>query len=153
MNPATPVEVDIHIEELRAPDWNARWHAAKALAAAGDARTVEPLIAALNDADVWVRWEAAQALGHSGGPPAVTALITALRDVEERVRAEAAQALAQIGDARALPALDRLAQETDEITGHLTGAALHAQTAADQIRLKSKSPKRSETLPRLTMMR
>jgi len=89
-----------------------------------------------------VRWEAACALGNLGGDSAVAALIAALHDPEERVRCEAVQALSQIGDPSALPALVRLGVETDETTGLPTAAALHAQSAADQIRQRTQSPPR-----------
>ena len=50
------------IKELCHEDWRVRSAAALALGRIGDARAVEPLIAALNDQDRHVRWEAADGL-------------------------------------------------------------------------------------------
>ena len=77
--------------------------AAEALGRIGDARAVDPLIAALRDEDIYVVRSAAEALGRIGDARAVDPLIAALRD-EDVVRS-AAEALGRIGDARAVDAL------------------------------------------------
>jgi HEAT repeats/TIR domain/NACHT domain len=66
---------------------------------------VEPLLAALRDAEPDVRRAAAQALGDIGDARAVEPLLAALRDAEPDVRKAAAHALGDIGDARAVEAL------------------------------------------------
>ncbi len=66
---------------------------------------VEPLIAALKDAEWRVRKAAAEALGAIGDARAVEPLIAALKDEEWDVRAAAAKALGAIGDARAVEPL------------------------------------------------
>jgi HEAT repeat protein len=80
--------------------------AAEALGQVGDARAVEPLIAALKDFIVWdVRKAAAEALGQIGDVRAVDPLIAALNDGAWRVREAAAGVLGQIGDVRAVNSL------------------------------------------------
>jgi len=59
--------------------------AAEALGRIGDARAVESLIKALNDADGDVRRSAAEALGRIG-EPAVESLIKALGATSEQIR-------------------------------------------------------------------
>jgi len=66
-------------------DWKARdlrRAAAEALGEIGDARAVEPLIAALKDKDREMRETAAKALGEIGDARAVEPLIAALKDRE-----------------------------------------------------------------------
>jgi HEAT repeat protein len=107
-----------------------RQAAAVALGAIGDARAVEPLIAALKDEDSGVRLWAAKALDAIGwkpetgeaealyliaqrkwdgcvkiGAPAVEPLIAALKGEDWRVREAAAEALGKVGDARAVEPL------------------------------------------------
>ena len=74
-----------------------RWLAAEALGNLGDARAVEPLIAALKDSDSSVRQRAAEALGKLRDTRAVEPLITALKDRDSYVRQRAADALDKIG--------------------------------------------------------
>jgi HEAT repeat protein len=69
----------------------------------GDARAVEPLIAALND-HFYVRWKAVVALGEIGDARAVEPLIAALNDAW-CVQWRAVVALGEIGDARAVEPL------------------------------------------------
>ena len=77
-----------------------RYYAAKALGQIGDARAVEPLIAALkDDEDSYLRGESACSLGHIGDPRAVEPLIAALEDEEDLVaRNKAVEALGRIAD-------------------------------------------------------
>ena len=58
---------------------------------------VEPLIAALGDADEGVRKAAAEALGQIGDARAVEPLIGALKGRDDRVRKAAAGALEALG--------------------------------------------------------
>ncbi len=67
-----------------------------------DARTVEPLINALGDADSDVRYWAARALREQGDESAAEPLIVALKDDEPNVRGKAAEALGEIKDAKAV---------------------------------------------------
>ena len=67
-----------------------RVSAAGALGQLGDARAVEPLIAALADRDSAVRVSAAGALGQLGNAQAVEPLIAALADRDSDVRVSAA---------------------------------------------------------------
>ena len=66
---------------------------------------VEPLIAALHDANSTVRVEAAWALGEIKDRRAVEPLIAALNDEDVVVRASAARALGEIKDSRAVEPL------------------------------------------------
>ena len=71
--------------------------AAKALGAIGDARAVEPLIAALKDENKYVSQAAAKALGKIKDPRPVEPLIAALKDQYSWARAAAAEALGRLG--------------------------------------------------------
>ena len=75
-------------------DKDVRKAAAEALGQIGDPRTVEPLIAALKDADKGVRWVAASALGQIGDERAVESLVAVLNDSSWIVCRAAAKALA-----------------------------------------------------------
>ncbi len=72
-----------------------RWGAAHALGELGDARAVDPLIAALKDAEV--RKAAAEALGKIGDVRALKPLLATLRDSDLDVREAVVEALDQIG--------------------------------------------------------
>ncbi|MEW6233639.1 MAG: HEAT repeat domain-containing protein, partial [Chloroflexota bacterium] len=89
---------------------------------------VEPLIAALGDADAEVRRYAAWALGEIGDVRAVEPLIAALGDADAEVRRYAAWALGRIGDVRALLELERVAREDNGVTvfGRVADAAQEA---------------------------
>ena len=79
-----------------------RGESACSLGHIGDARAVEPLIAALEDEeDLTARNKAVEALGRIGDRRAVEALITALENWSWSGRKEAAEALGRIGDPRA----------------------------------------------------
>ena len=71
--------------------------AAEALGEIGDARAVEPLIAALKDGDWDVRQFAAKALGKIGDARAVEPLIATLKDSNKDVCKKAADALDEVG--------------------------------------------------------
>jgi HEAT repeat protein len=95
--------------------------AAGALGEIGDARAVEPLIAALKDKNSGIRYGAAGALGEIGDARAVEPLIAALKDKHPVVRETAAEALGEIGDARAVEPL--IAALKDKGPGVLEKAA------------------------------
>ncbi|MEA1905872.1 MAG: HEAT repeat domain-containing protein [Euryarchaeota archaeon] len=57
---------------------------------------INPLISAVDDADMWVRWAAIHALGEIGDLRAVKPLIRLLDDSDESVRDAAARALEAI---------------------------------------------------------
>jgi len=71
----------------------------------GITQTVEPLLVALNDADVEVRRAAIEALGQLGDVRAVEPLLVALNDADVEVRRAAIEALGQLGDVRAVEPL------------------------------------------------
>jgi len=128
-----PAAVEPLLERLKDQnrDNDARQHAAAALGQIGDARAVEPLVAALEDADPDVRWAVAKALETLGWQPvdkthrarhavalrdwatavalgaaAVAPLVTALQGGWHRdVVMAAAHALGTIGDGRAVEPL------------------------------------------------
>jgi HEAT repeat protein len=87
-----------------------RRKAATALGQLGDARVVEPLIAALTDADTDVRSAAVAALGQVGDARAVEPLIAALGDHSSNVREFAAEELGKFADNRAAMPLFSLAR-------------------------------------------
>ena len=74
----------------------------EALGQIGDARTVEPLMAALKDEDKVVRRRAAVALGKIG-EPAVQPLLAALKENDKRLQEQAVGKHGQIG----MPAMSR----------------------------------------------
>jgi len=76
----------------------------EALGKLGDARAVEPLIAALRDGVWGVRSRAAEALGKIGNRRAVEPVIAALKDSDFSMWT-AAEALGALGDARAVESL------------------------------------------------
>jgi hypothetical protein len=71
--------------------------AAETLGRIGDARAVEPLIAALNGVELYVRIKAAEALGQIGDAHAVKPLTAAFNDSNEKLRSAAGKALEKIG--------------------------------------------------------
>jgi HEAT repeat protein len=77
-------------------DWSVRKGAAEALGRLGDARAVEPLVAALWNRDGSVRQAAAEALAKIGRP-ALEPLVAALRDSDAEVRRAAVEALHELG--------------------------------------------------------
>jgi HEAT repeat protein len=98
--------------------------AAQALGEIGDARAVEPLIAALKEENAKVA--AADALGQIGDPRAVEPLIAALKDLSGSTRGNIAQALGLIDDPRAVEPLIAALKEQNggerlivEALGHL----------------------------------
>jgi HEAT repeat protein len=107
--------------------------AARALARLG-APALEPLIAALADANSNVRAWSAYALGALGDRQAVVPLNAALKDAERQVRLDAAEALGKIGDQRAIDPLITLLGDPDEMVriyavralGHLIRGELFA---------------------------
>ena len=71
-----------------------------------DARSVDPIIGALEDGDQGVRYRAAEALGQIKNAMAVDPLIEVLRNDEDRdVRLKAAWALGEIDDTRTIDSL------------------------------------------------
>jgi HEAT repeat protein len=91
-------------------DEGVRQAAAEVLGKIGDPRAVEPLIAALKDAEWRVRAAAAYALGKIKDPRAVEPLIAALKNES---RAAAAYALGEIKDPRAVEPLIAALKDKD----------------------------------------
>ena len=79
--------------------------AANMLGGLGEARALEPLIAAVEEGDKDLRQVAAKALGQLGDVRALEPLIAALEDEDHGVQRAAAQALGELGDARAMDPL------------------------------------------------
>lgn len=77
--------------------WTVRREIVIALGMLGDARAVEPLVAALRDEHTWVRAYAAESLGRLGDTRAVDPLRVVLTDEDGFVRATAAAALDRLG--------------------------------------------------------
>lgn len=88
-----------------ASEVQARLDAVQALGQSRDARTVEPLVATLQDPIGAVRLAAAKALWWVGDARAVEPLIIALNDPLERVAEAAVDALGVLRDTRAVPPL------------------------------------------------
>jgi hypothetical protein len=86
------------LPRLSHTDEEIRAIAAEVLGEIGDARAVEPLIAALGDAEAGVRANTAAALGWISDARAVEPLVASMRDAEAKVRIYAAVALGQIGE-------------------------------------------------------
>jgi HEAT repeat protein len=117
---------------LRSGGERDRRAAANALIAIPDPRTVEPLTAALKDADPLLRTNAALALGElqDGRPdadlsPIVEPLVEALRDPAPEVRAMAASALGRTRTQTALEPLIQALQDSST-TVRLTAKAVLA---------------------------
>jgi len=102
------------------------WDRAASLGAAA----VEPLGAALQDADAHVRESAAEALGRTGDASVVSLLVAALGDKDVRVQRAAANGLGRLGaDAKAaVEPLGTAAQSSDD------KLAKAAADAAERIR-------------------
>jgi len=104
--------VDPLIAALRDDDKEVGQFAAHALGRIGDARAVEPLIAALEDEEV--KGVAAWALGWIPDSRAVEPLIALLREEDARVRRVALETLGKIGDTRAVQPLIAALEDEDE---------------------------------------
>jgi HEAT repeat protein len=92
-----------------------RRRAADALGSIGDVRAVQPLSAALKDADSYVPERAACALGKIGDIRAVHPLIAALADPHPQTQSAAAAALAKMGAPAVEPLIGALASEDREV--------------------------------------
>jgi HEAT repeat protein len=113
--------------------------------AAGDPKTIEALIGALNDSDPDVREMVVATLSRMRDPRIVTALLPLLKDSNAEVREQAVFALARSGEARAITAvaamIDDASPDVREQAVHLLGRsrspdAIPALTKA----LKDSSP-------------
>jgi HEAT repeat protein len=86
------------------------------LAAKGDRRAIEPLMARLGDENRELRKAACEALGGLGDRRAVEPLIGRLGDTDSDVRRAACKALGRLGDARAVePLIGRLGNVYPEV--------------------------------------
>jgi hypothetical protein len=128
--------VELLIKSLRGKE--KRWHqlAAKQLGIVGDPRAVEPLLAALQEAEprrkyqrqeyVSFRQSAARALGAIGDARAVGGLIGMLNDKDWGTRSAAAEALGKIGDSQAVePLLAALSDEYPSVRQCAIKALVH----------------------------
>jgi len=91
---------------------NVRIQAIDALGRIGDPKSVEPLIAQLNDENAYVRIRVIDALGRIGDPKSVEPLIAQLNDENGYVRIRVIDALGRIGDPKSVEPL--IAQLKDE---------------------------------------
>lgn len=97
-----------------------------ALGNSGDERALDPLLAALGDADAAIAGAAACGLGFHGDASAEPALIDALDRDSSWVRTHAARALGKIGGAAARGALERFVERD------LSGGALSLREVAER---------------------
>ena len=99
--------VDAMVAELKHPSYVVRRRAAESLGGFKERRTVEPLIAVLENGDEMksIRAAAAVSLGALKDERASAPLFTALEDENAEVRLQAAAALGKIKDAKAVPKL------------------------------------------------
>jgi HEAT repeat protein len=95
-------------------DENVRRCAAVGLGHLGDRRALDPLLAALEDADWPLRHSLAEAFGYLGDQRAIEPLIKLLRDHRSEVVLQAVQALGKLGDARAIPELTWLQSHCED---------------------------------------
>lgn len=123
--PDVPTLIDL----LHSDNWEIRHTAALILGERGNATAIDPLIAALDDADPVVRGAAAESLGTLGAVQAVEPLVTLLQRAHDvRVQRAAITALGMLADDRALPALVAL---LDAPTGDLDFTAAIALEQID----------------------
>jgi len=157
-------EVAKEIWYLGSTEVGSRSRAAEALGSSGDARSVKPLIGALDDATWAVRKRAAEALGKLGdaravapliccvkdgnadlrsialeslvklGRPSAEPLIACLKDGDPFVRERAAQTLGKLGDVRAIPPLAECLKDPD------ADVCAAATAALDALRKQSSKP-------------
>lgn len=116
--PPKALTVEVMVAQLRSPDAQKRLAAAEGLANSNtrDPTVIEPLAAALADADPQVRSLAAIALGHTQNKTAIAPLMTALKDEQFSVRADAVRAIQEIGGEAAMTALATALKSGDENT-------------------------------------
>lgn len=115
---ASAVEVLVAVLDKRS--FTSCWAAAEALGKIGDARAVEPLIAALRaprDPNADANYESLRASGFE-------ALGAAMRDTPALMRAGAAEALGRISDVRAVEPLKAATRDRDDAVRQAATAAL-----------------------------
>lgn len=123
----TPGDLASAVEALaRGKDTQARMAAAKQLGGLRNPRALEPLVAALADANRDVRWAAVEALGELGDRGAIPALIEYVKKPEAYRWGKrlVAGALAAIGDARAVQPLVGLLDDEDPFVRRIAALAL-----------------------------
>ena len=111
--------------------------AVQAMGDLADDWAIQPLEAALRDADPAVRAQAAQALGRLGDATAVPELIALLSDPENGVQNEALRSLSSLRDPRAIPSLTLALQSPDRYLRRSAAAALAALRRRSRPRLPS----------------
>jgi serine/threonine protein kinase len=133
-------------------DWTTHRAAAAALGVWGTEKSVEPLIAALDDSNVSIRWAAINSLAkmndpriadalakhlvldqdrvmtantlQSLGAPAESAVIPLLQDKNPQVRRQVCQILMRIGTTNCVPALSAATNDSDNVMSMLAGQTL-----------------------------
>lgn len=114
----------LNLRRIKSRNWETREKAAKRLGFLNDPRSVQALVVALTDREVWVRVRAAKGLGKLRDPSAVEPLVVALADKDSHVLREAAEALGAIGDSRAVEPLLAALNSKDEWVRRKTAEAL-----------------------------
>lgn len=99
-----------------------RVRAIKALGILKDTRTVEPLLAALNNGDPDVRQAATKALGELKDVQSVTPLLGALKTQDSPIGSQAAETLAKMGDIAVTPLMDALHDKDHRVRARAAGA-------------------------------
>ena len=144
--PSMPLFTPSNVEELKAKrdvlglikalayekDWHVRQAAARALGQIGDARAVEPLVAALADTNEPIRQASAEALAKIGGP-ALEVLAVRVSDPDRHVRWRAASALGKTSDPRALDLLRTAKSDPDLSVREVATEGLARQALADKL--------------------
>ncbi|OYQ64410.1 hypothetical protein B9G53_11950 [Pseudanabaena sp. SR411] len=106
--------------------------AVESLGNIGSNKPVEPLIAALQNADVGVRKTAAESLGNIGSNQPVEPLIAALKDADAGVRKTVADALIKIGSNKAVEPLIAALQNADADVRRLAAKVLSKNAQSDR---------------------
>lgn len=126
------------ISVLSDDDHAVRYYAARTLGELGDARAVEPLIAAtLQDRRWSVRREAATALGKLCDSRATSTLSAALKDGDTYTQMKAAWALGRLSDPRAQETLAAFEGENADIAAAVTLQLLPEPAKTMAVKLKN----------------
>lgn len=112
------------IQATRAEDADVREIALRALARIADPRAVEPLVAALRQAEVWLAPRIADILVRHGEPVVEPMLVLLAEPSRHPARAWAANVLGELRTARAFPALITALKDLDDEVRAKAAAAL-----------------------------
>lgn len=107
----SPKNLETRLVQLRDPDWNTRYAAARALVEMGE-QSVDSLVLLLEEDDHYLRGQAAKCLGAIRDARAVAPLVRLLSDPNGAVRQEAVRALTFIGSDAVAPLMEQVAGGT-----------------------------------------